>query len=91
MARNQALALGLAKCIRGRNNIHVLVAGTDGSDGPTDAAGGIVNGDTVTDVHTVNDALERADAGTYLRECGDIFITGPTNTNVMDLAIAIVS
>ncbi|WP_336510865.1 glycerate kinase type-2 family protein [Aliamphritea spongicola] len=89
--RNQALALGLAKCIRGRHDIHVLVAGTDGSDGPTDAAGGIVDGKTVTDVAVARDALQRADAGTYLRDCGDIFITGPTNTNVMDLAIAVVS
>ncbi|WP_315982145.1 MOFRL family protein [Aliamphritea spongicola] len=69
----------------------MLVAGTDGSDGPTDAAGGIVDGKTVTDVAVARDALQRADAGTYLRDCGDIFITGPTNTNVMDLAIAVVS
>ncbi len=89
--RNQALALGLAKSIRGRTNINVLVAGTDGSDGPTDAAGGIVDGDTATDMVAVRDALLRADAGSYLRDCGDIFITGPTNTNVMDLAIAVVS
>ena len=46
---------------------------------------------TVTDVAVARDALQRADAGTYLRHCGDIFITGPTNTNVMDLAIAVVS
>ncbi len=89
--RNQALALRLAKCIRGRQDIHILVAGTDGSDGPTDAAGGIVDGKTATDVTAARDALQRADAGTYLRNCGDIFITGPTNTNVMDLAIAVVS
>jgi len=67
------------------------VAGTDGSDGPTDAAGGIVDGNTATAVKTVADALNRADAGTYLRQTGDIFITGPSNTNVMDLAIAVVA
>ncbi|WP_233401766.1 DUF4147 domain-containing protein [Marinomonas ostreistagni] len=88
--RNQALALGLAQYIVGREDILVLVAGTDGSDGPTDAAGGIVDGSTAADIEGVHDALQRADAGTYLREHGGIFITGPTNTNVMDIVIAIV-
>ena len=88
--RNQALALGLAEQIAGRDNIQLLVAGTDGSDGPTDAAGGIVDGKTATDKVAVRTSLEKADAGSYLRGCGDIFITGPTNTNVMDIAIAIV-
>ncbi|MGO2235413.1 MAG: glycerate kinase type-2 family protein [Marinomonas sp.] len=87
--RNQALALGIAENIVGRDNILVLVAGTDGSDGPTDAAGGIVDGSTAKDLHAVRDALKRADAGTYLREQDAIFITGPTNTNVMDIVIAI--
>lgn len=88
--RNQALALGLAQHIVGRDDVLILVAGTDGSDGPTDAAGGIVDGDSARDIEKVRDALIRADAGTYLREQGNIFITGPTNTNVMDLVIAIV-
>lgn len=88
--RNQALALGIAEHIVGRDNILVLVAGTDGSDGPTDAAGGIVDGSTAKDMHAVRDALKRADAGTYLREQDAIFITGPTNTNVMDVIIAII-
>lgn len=88
--RNQALALGLAQHIVGRDDILILVAGTDGSDGPTDAAGGIVDGSTAVNVEQVRDALKRADAGTYLREHDGIFITGPTNTNVMDVVIAIV-
>lgn len=88
--RNQALALGIAEQIAGKDNILVLVAGTDGSDGPTDAAGGIVDGSTAKDLHAVRDALKRADAGTYLREQDAIFITGPTNTNVMDIMIAII-
>ncbi|MCO4787127.1 MAG: DUF4147 domain-containing protein [Marinomonas atlantica] len=88
--RNQALALGLAQHIVGRDDILILVAGTDGSDGPTDAAGGIVDGSTAVSVEQVRDALKRADAGTYLREHDGIFITGPTNTNVMDVVIAIV-
>ena len=88
--RNQSLALLLALQIKGLHNISILVAGTDGSDGPTDAAGGIINGSTVPDRASANDYLQRADAGSYLRQAGDIFITGPTNTNVMDLVIAVV-
>jgi len=89
--RNQSLALLLAQQIQGLDNIDILVAGTDGTDGPTDAAGGIVNGQTVTDPSIADSYLQRADAGTYLRQVDDIFITGPTNTNVMDLVIAVVS
>jgi len=88
--RNQALALSLSEKIAGRANIHILVAGTDGSDGPTNAAGGIVDGNTASDPVGVKDALARADAGSYLRQSNDIFITGPTNTNVMDVVIAII-
>ena len=88
--RNQALALGIAEHIAGRDNLLVLVAGTDGSDGPTNAAGGIVDGATVRDIDAARDALKRADAGTYLREHDAIFITGPTNTNVMDVVVAVV-
>ena len=84
------MALLLAQQIKGLDNISVLVAGTDGSDGPTDAAGGIIDGNTVTDTALVDDYLQRADAGSYLRHVDDIFITGPTNTNVMDLVIAVV-
>ncbi len=87
--RNQSLALTLALHIRGLDNIYILVAGTDGSDGPTDAAGGIVDGQTVQDVAAAKAALQEADAGSYLRQTGHIFITGPTNTNVMDLVIAV--
>ena len=70
-------------------DISVLVAGTDGTDGPTSAAGGLIDGTTWSQT-TASDALRRADAGTYLEQCGALFSTGPTNTNVMDLLIAIV-
>jgi len=86
--RNQSLALLIAQQIQGLDNIDVLVAGTDGTDGPTDAAGGIVNGLSVQDANIAKDYLDRADAGTYLRQIDSIFITGPTHTNVMDLVIA---
>lgn len=84
--RNQALTLSLAREIAGTTGITVLVAGTDGSDGPTDAAGGIVDGTTWGD--GAEAALERADSGTYLDSKGALLRTGPTGTNVMDLMIA---
>ncbi|MFT4928431.1 MAG: glycerate 2-kinase [Phenylobacterium sp.] len=92
--RNQSLALALAKEIAGLDNITILVAGTDGTDGPGNAAGGIVDGCTFAKgaFKGLNPqlALERADAGRYLTQVEDIFITGPTGTNVMDLLIAVV-
>ncbi|MET1254333.1 glycerate kinase type-2 family protein [Aliikangiella maris] len=89
--RNQSLALAVAKEIQGKNNIHLLVAGTDGTDGPTDAAGGIINGQTfLINSQQAERDLQNANAGAYLRETDSIFISGPTNTNVMDLAIAII-
>ena len=88
--RNQSLALALAEHIAGREDVSLLVAGTDGTDGPTDAAGGLVDGASWGDSAAARAALEGADAGSYLERRGALFVTGPTNTNVMDLAIAIV-
>ncbi len=84
--RNQALALMLAREIAGTSGIEILVAGTDGSDGPTEDAGGRVDGSTWGD--GAQDALDRADAGTYLARRDALVTTGPTGTNVMDLMIA---
>jgi glycerate 2-kinase len=84
--RNQALALALAREIAGTTGITVIVGGTDGSDGPTDAAGGIVDGTTWDD--GAKDALGRADSGSYLDSKDALLRTGPTGTNVMDLMIA---
>jgi glycerate 2-kinase len=88
--RNQSLALAVAEHLAGLDHISLLVAGTDGTDGPTSAAGGIVDGGTWNDPAAARNALELADAGTYLQQRDALFVTGPTNTNVMDLAIAIV-
>ncbi|MDU8944037.1 DUF4147 domain-containing protein [Ovoidimarina sediminis] len=85
--RNQALALTLARGIAGRDGLTALVAGTDGSDGPTGAAGGVVTGETWEDTGAGH--LARADSGPYLRAHGALFTTGPTGTNVMDLAIVL--
>jgi glycerate 2-kinase len=85
--RNQALALALAQQIAGVDGLHVVVGGTDGSDGPTDAAGAIVDGTTWGP--GANEALARADSGTWLDRRGALLVTGPTGTNVMDLLVAV--
>ena len=88
--RNQSLALALAEYIAEQENLSLLVAGTDGTDGPTTAAGGLVDGHTWCDPDAARLALQEANAGSYLEQHDSLFVTGPTNTNVMDLVIAIV-
>lgn len=85
--RNQALALELAQEIEGIEGITVIVGGTDGSDGPTDAAGGVVDGTTWG--AGAAELLKAADSGRFLEQQGALFTTGPTGTNVMDLLIAV--
>ncbi len=87
--RNQSLALALALEIEGLPGISGVVAGTDGSDGPTEAAGGMISSDTP--LEGAADALARADAGNWLEQSELLLTTGPTGTNVMDLAIIIKS
>lgn len=87
--RNQHLALAAAIRMAGRPDLWLLAAGTDGSDGPTAAAGALVDGGTVARGEAegldARDCLARADAGTFLEASGDLIETGPTGTNVMDL------
>ena len=91
--RNQEFALACARWIMAHDApLTVLAASTDGSDGPTDAAGAVVDGMTWEralaagfDPHA---ALNSHDAYQLLRATGDLLITGPTRTNVMDLALA---
>lgn len=89
--RNQEFALAAALEIDGMANVAILSGGTDGSDGPTDAAGGIVDGSTVARGRARGlDAaqfLDRNDSYPFLQATGDLLITGPTHTNVMDLQI----
>jgi len=89
--RNQEFALAAAIELADAAGVVVLSAGTDGIDGPTDAAGAIVDGATVSRgrLHGYEAArfLERNDAYNYLLATGDLLITGPTQTNVMDLQV----
>ncbi len=87
--RNQSLALAMAKHIQNQSGIVVLVAGTDGTDGPTHAAGGIIDGQTFSKAEGAEKALLQADAGTYLEGVGELFVSGPTGTNVMDILLAV--
>ena len=92
--RNQELALAAAAVIAGTENIVVFSVGSDGTDGPTDAAGGLADGGTVERLaaagKTVADVLQNNDAYHALRDTGDLIITGPTGTNVNDFAAALV-
>ncbi|MDH5184653.1 MAG: DUF4147 domain-containing protein [Gammaproteobacteria bacterium] len=91
--RNQHLALHAASLIKGRDDMWVLAAGSDGSDGPTEDTGALVDGDTVIrgGLHyegSIEQALHGFDAGSYLEASGDLIQTGPTGTNVMDIILA---
>ena len=92
--RNQHLALLTAMKLQECSGITVLTAGTDGNDGPTNAAGAIVDSSTFHLAHSLNiDAgkyLEEFDSYNFFKATDDHIITGPTMTNVMDLAIVIV-
>ena len=89
--RAQHLALSAALTLAGHDGVYLLAAGTDGSDGPGEDAGALVDGETLArgEVHAGRavEALARADAGTFLEASGDLIQTGPTGTNVMDLII----
>ncbi len=87
--RNQALGLLLAKHIKDEENIAIIVAGTDGTDGPTNAAGAIIDGTTYQTAHEAEKAINEANAGPYLKSMKALFTSGPTGTNVMDLIIGI--
>jgi hydroxypyruvate reductase len=91
--RNQEFALAAAIEIEGLDGVVILSGGTDGTDGPTDAAGGIVDGATVARAEAKNlfaaGFLENNDSYRFLAAAGDLFITGPTLTNVMDLQVTL--
>jgi hydroxypyruvate reductase len=87
--RNQEVALAAAAPIAGLDGVTVIGLGTDGTDGPTDAAGAIVTGHTLRRAaekrQSIQAALKNNDAYHFFEALGDLLITGPTNTNVNDL------
>jgi hydroxypyruvate reductase len=88
--RAQEFALAAALDIAGLENVVVFCAGTDGSDGPTDAAGAVADGQTLGRKPDARGYLNRNDSYHYFEALNDLVITGPTNTNVMDVCIMLV-
>ena len=92
--RNQELALAAAPAIAALSSIAVFSVGSDGTDGPTDAAGGYVDNTTAAklaemgvDIHAV---LADNDAYHALEKCGGLIMTGATGTNVNDVAVLLI-
>ncbi len=88
--RNQEFVLAAAMEIAGLDRTAVLSGGTDGTDGPTDAAGAIADGYTLARGPQAQKHLDANDSYRYFEELGDLVITGPTNTNVMDVCVMLV-
>ena len=91
--RNQEIALAAAEGIAGITNAAVFSFGSDGTDGPTDAAGGYADGDTFAELAAQNirisEVLRDNDAYNALLKTGGLIFTGPTGTNVNDVAVAL--
>lgn len=89
--RNQEMALAAALALEGRDGVLFAAVGSDGTDGPTDAAGGFADGGTCAGIRAagLDPAAELADNNAYyaLLAAGDLLITGPTGTNVNDLTL----
>lgn len=92
--RNQELALAAAPALEGLPGVCVFSVGSDGTDGPTDAAGGYVDGQSNSALKAagldVFDVLKENDAYHALKQIGGLIFTGPTGTNVNDVAVALV-
>ena len=91
--RNQELALAAADGIAGMNAA-VFSLGSDGTDGPTDAAGGYVDGETFGKLRSqgvkISEVLQNNDAYHALQKCDGLIITGPTGTNVNDISVLLI-
>ena len=89
--RNQELALGAVRELDGLENVVLAAMATDGGDGPTDAAGALVSGQTLRRARSLgleaDDFLQRNDAYHFFQALGDLLLPGPTQTNVNDLAL----
>jgi len=88
--RNQEFVLAAALDIAGMPRTVVFSAGTDGTDGPTDAAGALADGATLARKPDARAYLDRNDSYRYFEALGDLVKTGPTHTNVMDVRLVLV-
>ncbi|MBQ6255650.1 MAG: glycerate kinase [Clostridia bacterium] len=92
--RNQELALAAAQGISGMQNAAVFSVGSDGTDGPTDAAGGYADGDTRGELTaqgvSIDRVLQENDAYHALQKTDGLIVTGPTGTNVNDVAVGLI-
>ena len=92
--RNQELALAAAEGIAGLPNVAVFSVGSDGTDGPTDAAGGYADGETKAALASrgvrIHDVLAQNDAYHALEQTDGLIVTGPTGTNVNDFAVVLI-
>ena len=92
--RNQELALSAAASIDGLDNVLIFSFGSDGTDGPTDAAGGIVDGKTAAKLREksiiISDVIEDNDSYHALKSVDGLIVTGPTGTNVNDISIVLI-
>ncbi|MBR0165203.1 MAG: hypothetical protein IJQ12_11065 [Lachnospiraceae bacterium] len=92
--RNQELALAASVAIDGLQNVAVFSVGSDGTDGPTDAAGGYVDGSTASklleqNIH-IDDVLNNNDSYHALDLVNGLIKTGPTGTNVNDVSVVLI-
>lgn len=89
--RNQEIALSIVDMIAGLDRVMIVAFATDGGDGPTDAAGAVVTGDTHARAKAMgmksSDFLTNNDSYTFFEPLSDLIITGPTQTNVNDLCM----
>lgn len=92
--RNQELALAAAEGIAGMDNVLIFSLGSDGTDGPTDAAGGLVDGQTKGRLSQaglmIHQVLVQNDAYHALERVGGLIRTGPTGTNVNDVSVVLI-
>ena len=92
--RNQHLALLFARLLKDRAGITFLSAGTDGTDGPTDAAGAVADNMTMKNAKLleidIDDYIKRFDSYNFFKQEGGLIKTGPTLTNVMDIIVVLI-
>jgi glycerate-2-kinase len=92
--RNQEIALAAVQNLKGMNGMVVASLSTDGVDGPTDAAGAVVDGKTLDRAAemglTPEEYLAENDSYHFFSKLGDLIFTGPTGTNVNDISVIVV-